>query len=82
MRRMMRIKKNSAVEIEYQNTSESEDDNLEKITEPRRSKRMRKLPDIYGEWANIVHELSDPLTVKESLSSHEKAEWRKAMEKE
>ena len=56
---------------EYQ---ESEDDNLEEIKEPRRSKRMRKFPDLYGEWAKITHELSDPLTVKEALSSPEEAE--------
>ena len=43
---------------------------------------MRKLPDLYSEWTNIAHGLSDPLTVKEDPFSPERVEWRKAMEKE
>ena len=75
-------KKHSVVEIKCQYISESEDDNLEKITEPQRSKRIRKPPDLYRERASIAHGLSDLLRVKEALFSPEKAEWWKAMEKE
>ena len=67
-------KTHSVKENECQKISESEDVNIEKITEPRRLKRMRKSPDLYDEWANITHGLSDPFTVKEALSSPEKAE--------
>ena len=46
----MTEKKHTVVEIECQNTNESEDDNLEEeITKPRKLKRMEKPPDQYGE---------------------------------
>ena len=43
---------------------------------------MRKPSGLYGEWANITHGLSNPLTMKEALYTPEEAEWTKAMEKE
>ena len=75
--------KHSVVEIDCGNTSEDEDDNSsQEFTQLRRSSRMRKPPALYGEWANIAHELNEPLTVTEALSSPKKIEWKKAMEKE
>ena len=70
------------VEVEYESISSDDDENSPKATEPRRSPRIRKAPDQYGEWVYIAHRLDDPLTVKEALSTPEKREWMKAMESE
>lgn len=77
-----RNEKHSVIEIDCENTSEDEVDNSQEFTELRRSTRMRKPPELYGEWTNIAHELNDPLTITEALSSPKKIEWKKAMEKE
>ena len=69
------------VEVECENIS-SDDDNSRETTEPRRSPRIKKASDQYGEWVYIAHWLDDPLTVKEALSRPEKREWMKAMENE
>ena len=60
------------VEVEYENISSDDDENSREATEPRRSPRIRKAPDQYGEWVYIAHRLDDPLIVKEALSSPEK----------
>ena len=52
------------VEIEYQNISSDDDNNSQEATGPRRSSRIRKTPDQYGEWVYVAHRLSDLLTVK------------------
>ena len=70
------------VEVECKNISSDEDENSREAIEPRRSPKIRKAPDQYGEWVYIAHRLDDPLTVKEALSSPEKRERMKAMESE
>ena len=70
------------VENECENISSDDDENSREATEPRRSPRIRKAPDQYGEWVYIAHRLDDPLTVKDVLSSPDKREWMKAMESE
>ena len=70
------------VEVECENISSDDDENSREATESRRSPRIRKAPDQYGEWGYIAHRLNDPLTGKEALSSPEKREWMKAMESE
>ena len=60
-------------EVECENISSGDDDeNSREATEPRRSPRIRKAPDQYGEWVYIAQGLDDPLTVKEAFFSPEK----------
>lgn len=63
----------SPVVIEYQDSCD-DDGNSQEVTGPRRSPRIKKAPDQYGEWAYMAHHLNDPLTMKEALSSPEKNE--------
>ena len=70
------------MEVECVNISSDDDENSREATETRRSPRIRKPPDQYGEWVYIAHRLDDPLTVKEALSIPEKRKWMKAMESE
>ena len=49
----------------------------------RRSNREKKASDYYGDWATVTNaELTGPTTVKDALSSPDKAKWTCAMEKE
>ena len=49
----------------------------------RRSNGEKKAPDYYGDWARVTNaELTEPTTVKDGLSSPDKAKWMSAMEKE
>ncbi|RXN30143.1 Retrovirus-related Pol poly from transposon TNT 1-94 [Labeo rohita] len=49
----------------------------------QRSARLRKPPDYYGEWVTIAsNPTTEPKTVKDVLSSPDKANWKEAMEKE
>ena len=61
---------------------DDDDDRSQGAMGPRRSPKIRKAPDQYGDWVYVAHWISDPLTVKEALSSPEKNEWMKAMESE
>ena len=69
--------------------SESEDANYDNETNEedqnntvRRSTRMRKTPEYYGEWVNIASISEEPKTVSEALSSEKSKEWSQAMENE
>ena len=62
--------------------SESEDANYDNETNEedqnnavRRSTRMRKTPEYYGEWVNIASISEEPKTVSEALSSEKSKEW-------
>ena len=49
----------------------------------RRSNREKKAPDYYGDWGSVTNaELTEPTTVKDALSSPNKATWMSSMEKE
>ena len=49
----------------------------------RRSNLEKKAPDYYGDWASVTNaELTEPTTVKYTLSSPDKAKWMSAMKKE
>ena len=48
---------------------------------PQQERQERLPPDRYGEWVYIAQE-EDPVTVKETLSSQDAANWREAMETE
>ena len=67
------------VEVDCENISSDDDENSREAIESRRSPRIRKAPDQYGEWVYIAHRLDDPLTVKEAFPSPEKREWMKAL---
>ena len=41
-----------------------------------------KTPQRYDEWVYNAHNINDPLTMKEALSSPEKNQWMKAMKSE
>ena len=70
------------MEVECQNISSDEDDNSPEATGLRKSPKIRKVPDQYGECVYVAQRLSGPLTVKETFSSPEKNEWMKAKESE
>ena len=80
--RIEEVENQPLVEVECENISSDDDENSREATEPRRSLRVRKAPNQYGEWVYIAHRMDDPLTVKEALSSPEKRERMKAMESE
>ena len=67
-------------------TEEQERDNKEStVTEERTEPTVRQSncetshPDYYGVWVNSVNTITEPLTVKEALSSSEKENWKGAM---
>ncbi len=50
--------------------------------ELQKPERTRKPPDHYGEWVTITStSIMEPKAAKDALSSPDKAEWKKAMEK-
>ena len=49
----------------------------------RKWNRKKKAPDYDGDWASVTNaELTEPTTVKNALSSQDKAKWMVTMEKE
>lgn len=55
------------------------------VTEPdiRRSERVPRPPDYYGEWVTVADSNTrEPVTVHEALSSPAKSKWQEAMQKE
>ena len=61
------------------------DETVTEKTSPelRRSGRIQRSPDHYGEWVSIASpEVKEPVSVKEALKSPSKAKWQRAMEKE
>lgn len=51
--------------------------------ETQRPVRARQPPDRYGEWATVAEsDLCEPETVRDALTSPEKAKWKEAMQKE
>ena len=56
----------------------------EERTEPtvKQSNCETSRSDYYGIWVNFVNTITEPLTVKEALSSSEKENWKRAMQAE
>ena len=82
-------KQNTLVELDFPEFEEPIDDEEPVVNEepepqvPKRSERDRRPPAYYGEWATAAnHDKNEPRTVKEALSSSQKAKLVKAMEKE
>ena len=49
----------------------------------RQSQRMKRPPDLYGEWATVsISESNEPRSVTEALASPDKIKWLNAMQKE
>ncbi|KAK3893083.1 hypothetical protein Pcinc_003076 [Petrolisthes cinctipes] len=48
----------------------------------RLSERVKRPPDIYGEWVSVGHKTSDPTSVSEALLSDDKEHWMDAMKQE
>ena len=48
----------------------------------RKSSRVSKAPDRFGEWVNINIDYFEPKSVKEALNSPEHIHWKQAMENE
>ena len=71
-------------ETEKQERDNNERTVTEERTEPtvRRSNRETSRPNYYGIWVNSVNTITEPLTVKEALSSSEKENWKGAMQAE
>ena len=57
------------VEVECENINSDDDENSQEAIEPRRSPRIRKAPDQYGEWVYMAHRLNDTLLSIFPLSS-------------
>ena len=74
-----KIESQPFVEIEC---LENEKNKESEVTERQLLSRERKNPDRYGEWVYLAHEVDDPATVKEALSSTDKNEWVRTMENE
>ena len=74
----------SREETEEQERDNKESTVTEERTEPtvRRYNREMSRPDYYGIWVNSVNTITEPLTVKEALSSSEKENWKGAMQAE
>ena len=58
-------------------TNEEREDNT-----VRRSNRIRKGPEYYGEWVNVVSISEEPKTVNEALSGINSQKWTEAMQSE
>ena len=76
------------IETNFEETEEiihpEETKEKENNESPRKSTRVRKAPNRFGEWTNCVQEYvpEEPQTVKEALESEEKEEWLNAMKSE
>ncbi|KAK4305130.1 hypothetical protein Pmani_022962 [Petrolisthes manimaculis] len=60
-----------------------DDDDDEHLDLPVRvSERVKRPPDMYGEWVSVGHNTSDPTSVSEALLSDDKEHWMDAMKQE
>ena len=71
------------LDIVLHEESKTDEESEERITHPRRSSRQRKPVDYYGyekERVNLtIHQ--DPTSFKEAMSSPEKDQWNRVMER-
>ena len=71
--------------VEYESDSDdydSVDSDFASSPVLRRSGRMTRSPERYGEWCSNVQSDTVPVSVKEALNSSESAEWLQAMNSE
>ncbi|KAK3876705.1 hypothetical protein Pcinc_018517 [Petrolisthes cinctipes] len=62
--------------------SDDDDDDEQPDLPVRLSERVKRPPDIYGEWVSVGHKTSDPTSVSEALLSDDKEHWMDAMKQE
>ena len=60
----------------------SEDEESVIEDEPKRPVRLRKPPDMYGDWATLTRGATEPTSVHEVMKSPDKEKWKSAMENE
>ncbi|KAK3888840.1 hypothetical protein Pcinc_007106 [Petrolisthes cinctipes] len=71
------------IEIMHSEEWVSDDDDDEQPDLPvRLSERVKRPPDMYGEWVSVGHKTSDPTSVSEALLSDDKEHWMDAMKQE
>ncbi|KAK4327560.1 hypothetical protein Pmani_001967 [Petrolisthes manimaculis] len=71
------------IEIMHSEEWVSDDDDDEQLDLPVRvSERVKRPPDMYGEWVSVGHNTSDPTSVSEALLSDDKEHWVDAMKQE
>lgn len=69
-------------EPQTENDTENTGEGTSETIAVRRSTRTSKRPDFYGVWVNSTNSVTEPLTVKEALTSSEKEKWQEAMDDE
>ena len=69
-------------ETESEEVNDDIVNNEDQIEAVRRSSRVRKVPEYYGEWVNVASISEEPKTVDEALSGSNSKEWEKAMKSE
>ncbi|KAK3880875.1 hypothetical protein Pcinc_014673 [Petrolisthes cinctipes] len=62
--------------------SDDDDDDEQPDLPVRLSERVKRPPDMYGEWVSVGHKTSDPTSVSEALLSDDKEHWMDAMKQE
>ncbi|KAK4324010.1 hypothetical protein Pmani_005322 [Petrolisthes manimaculis] len=71
------------IEIMHSEEWVSDDDDDEQLDLPVKvSERVKRAPDMYGEWVSVGHNTSDPTSVSEALLSDDKEHWMDAMKQE
>ncbi|KAK4313452.1 hypothetical protein Pmani_015209 [Petrolisthes manimaculis] len=71
------------IEIMHSEEWVSDDDDDEQLDLPVKvSERVKRVPDMYGEWVSVGHNTSDPTSVSEALLSDDKEHWMDAMKQE
>ncbi|KAK4325723.1 hypothetical protein Pmani_003666 [Petrolisthes manimaculis] len=70
------------IEIMHSEEWVSDDDDEQLDLPVRVSERVKRPPDMYGEWVSVGHNTSDPTSVSEALLSDDKEHWMDAMKQE
>ena len=78
--------KRLTVELDHiPDEDENDESATAETTQPvtRQSQRVKRSPDLYGEWATVsMNEWNDPTSVTEVLASPDKIKWLNAMQQE
>ena len=76
------VEKETDTELKIIYQTEVDDVEVREELHKMRPVRDRRPPDRYGEWVNITSDRPAPNSASEALKSHEKKDWRSAMEDE